>query len=142
MTSLGIDTQTTILAAGLMFLWALALGAVKYRQIVTSPQGLAHPYTDIAHRAALMYSFALMLIATFVELSAWTTVVNLLAVGSLTFFFVAAVASYMAHGLKGDTDNQLRHPSAGLRAFMNVHVVGSIGGFAVLFSGFVAATFA
>lgn len=140
--SLGVDTQTTILAAGLMFLWALALGAVKYRQITTSPQGHAHPYTDIAHRAALMYSFALMLIAVFVQLSAWGQVVNLLAAGVLGFFFVVAVASYMMHGLKGDTDNQLRHPSSGLRAFMNVHIVGSIGGFVVLFSGFVAGAFA
>ena len=140
--SLGVDTEITILAAGLMFLWALALGAVKYRQIVASSQGHAHPYTDIAHRAALMYSFALMMIAVFVQLSAWGQVVNLLAAAVLGFFFVVAVASYMTHGLRCDTDNQLRHPSSGLRAFMNVHIVGSIGGFAVLFSGFVAGTFA
>lgn len=38
--------------------------------------GLAHPYVDTAHRAALLYSFATLLIATFVELSGWSTAVN------------------------------------------------------------------
>ena len=64
-----------------MFLWALLLGVMKYRQILASPEGQAHPYTDIAHRAALLYSFALLLVATFVELSGWGTLVNLLAAG-------------------------------------------------------------
>ena len=64
---LGIDTRLVILTAGLMFLWALLLGVLKYRQILASPDWAAHPYTDIAHRAALLYSFALMLIAVFVD---------------------------------------------------------------------------
>ena len=56
------------LAAAIMFLWALLLGVWKYRQIVESEESLAHPYVDVAHRAALLYSFALLLVATFVEL--------------------------------------------------------------------------
>lgn len=135
MKALGTDTQLVILAAGVMFLWALALGTLKYRQMVASPDGLAHPYTDVAHRAALMYSFALGLIAAFVELSAWNELVDLLAAGALAFFFFAAVASYMVHGLRADTTNQFHRPSAGIRAFMGLHIVGSLGGFAVLFAG-------
>jgi hypothetical protein len=69
--SLGIDTIATILAAGPIFLLALVLGIWKYRQMATSENHLAHPYVDIAHRAALLYSFATMLVAVFVELSAW-----------------------------------------------------------------------
>ncbi|HVL96618.1 MAG TPA: hypothetical protein VM266_12225, partial [Solirubrobacteraceae bacterium] len=52
------DTKAVLLAAGLMFLWALGLGVVKYRQMATSETALAHPYIDTAHRAALLYSFA------------------------------------------------------------------------------------
>ena len=70
---LGGDTKAVLLAAAAMFLWALLLGVMKYRQILASEEGHAHPYTDIAHRAALLYSFALLLIATFVELSGWGT---------------------------------------------------------------------
>lgn len=136
---LGPDTRLVLLAAGLVFLWALLLGVLKYRQILASAEGFAHPYTDIAHRAALLYSFALMLIAAFVELSAWSVTVDLVAAGLLTFYFVASIGSYMVHGIKQDTDNQLRQPPTAIRAFMTSLVVAEIGAFAVLLAGFVAA---
>jgi hypothetical protein len=50
----GIDTKLTLLAAGLIFLLALGLGVWKYRQITTADDHRAHPYADIAHRAALL----------------------------------------------------------------------------------------
>lgn len=50
---------------------ALLLGIWKYGHVATSETHLAHPYVDIAHRAALLYSFATILLAVFVELSAW-----------------------------------------------------------------------
>jgi hypothetical protein len=64
---LGIDTKITLLAAGLIFLLALVLGVWKYREIMASQERRAHPYVDIAHRAALLYSFATLLIAAFVR---------------------------------------------------------------------------
>ncbi len=135
---LGIDTTLTLLAAGLIFLWALTLGVWKYRQMATSENHLAHPYVDIAHRAALMYSFATLLIAVFVELSAWPTAVNLVAAGVPVYFFVTAIGSYVLHGARRDTDNQFEHPAAWLHVGMIALVVGEIGGFAVLLAGFVA----
>ena len=134
--TLGDDTVAVLAAAGLMFLWALGLGVVKYRQMATSETSLAHPYIDTAHRAALMYSFATLLVATFVELSAWSAFVNLLAAGALVVFFAAAVVGYMVHGLRRDTDNQFRDPVRGTHAFMVALIVAEIGGFAVLFAGF------
>jgi amino acid transporter len=136
--TLGDDTVAVLAAAGLMFLWALGLGVVKYRQMATSETSLAHPYIDTAHRAALMYSFATLLVATFVELSAWSTLVNLIAAGALFVFFAAAVVGYMVHGLRRDTDNQFRDPVRGTHAFMVALIVAEIGGFAVLFAGFVS----
>lgn len=141
MAALGLDTRLVLLAAGLMFLWALVLGVIKYRQILASSDGVAHPYTDVAHRAALLYSFAFLLIAVFVQLSAWTVMVDLTAAGALALFFVISVYSYMHHGLRRDTDNQLVSPSSGLRAFMNVLIVAEIGGFLILLAGFVANEF-
>lgn len=138
-TALGIDTRLTLLVAGLVFLWALALGVWKYHGIMTSPEHHAHVYVDIAHRAALMYSFALALTAVFVQLSAWPTAVNLTASAVLTFFFVAAIGSYCWHGYRRDTDNQLAPPAPGVRGFMIALIVAEIGAFAVLLAGFVAA---
>jgi hypothetical protein len=136
---LGDDTKVVLLLAGLMFLWALLLGVWKFAQMDRSEEGLAHPYMDIAHRAALLYSFALLLVATFVELSSWSVLVNLLAAGALAFYFFAAVAGYMFHGWRRDTDNQFRRPSAGLKPFMATLIVAEIGGWLILFAGFLDA---
>lgn len=136
---LGGDTKAVLLAAAAMFLWALLLGVMKYRQMLSSPERLAHPYTDIAHRAALLYSFALLLVATFVELSGWSVLVNLLAAGAMAFFFFAAVASYNVHGWRRDTENQFRDPVPGTSSFMVALIAAEIGGWLVLVAGFLDA---
>ncbi|MFC4124797.1 hypothetical protein [Nocardia rhizosphaerae] len=139
---LGIDTRVTLLITGLIFLSALLLGVWKYHGIRTSIKGTAHVYVDIAHRAALMYSFAGVLLAVFTELSAWPTAVNLIAVLVVLAFFVGAIASYVLHGWRRDTTNQFagRIPGA-LRLSMYGLIVAEIGGFGVLFSGFVVGQF-
>ena len=133
------ETPIVLLAGGLVFLWALALGVVKYAQIRRSPGAAAHPYIDIAHRSALLYAFAIGLIAVFAELSDWPTWVDLTAALVQIAFFVAAIASYQWHGLRRDTDNQLREPSAAIGWFMAALIIGEVGGFAVLLAGFVHA---
>jgi hypothetical protein len=139
--ALPLDFRITLLTAGLIFLLALVLGVWKYRQVLGSEEHRAHPYVDIAHRAALLYSFATLLIAVFVQLSAWPAWVNLTAAMVLVFFFVAAILSYIAHGWKRDTDNQFAHPDRALRVGMVALVIGEVGGFGVLLAGFVAGQF-
>ncbi|WP_102141371.1 hypothetical protein [Mycobacterium hubeiense] len=141
MLTLGIDTRITLLAAGLVFLLALCLGVWKYRQMATSENHLAHPYVDIAHRAALLYSFATLLIAAFVELSAWPTWLNLTAAMVLVFFFVFAIADYIVHGIRRDTTNQFEKTDATTHIAMSALIIGEIGGFAVLLAGFVKGQF-
>jgi len=138
---LGTATAVTLFAAGLIFLLALVLGIWKYRQMAVNPDHLAHPYVDIAHRAALMYSFAALLVAVFVQLSAWPAWVNLTAAMVLVFFFVVAIAAYIQHGFRQDTTNQFEHPSGSLHAGMLALILGEVGGFVVLLSGFVVAQF-
>ncbi|UJC80010.1 hypothetical protein D4768_21750 [Rhodococcus erythropolis] len=138
---LGIDTSLTLLAVGLIFLLSLCLGIWKYRQMATSDNHLAHPYVDIAHRAALMYSFATLLIAVFVELSVWPTWINLTSAAVVVFFFLAAIFSYIAHGAMKDTDNQFESAGPPLHLGMILLILGEVGGFAVLLAGFVKGQF-
>ncbi|WP_336085295.1 hypothetical protein [Nocardia sp. SSK8] len=139
---LGIDTRLTLLVTGLIFLSALLLGVWKYHGIRTSPSGVAHVYVDIAHRAALMYSFAGVLLAVFTELSAWPTAVNLIADLIVLAFFVGAIASYVLHGARRDTTNQFAGAvPAALRLSMYGLIAGEVGGFLVLFTGFLAGQF-
>jgi hypothetical protein len=138
--TLGDDTKAVVLAAGAMFLLALLLGVWKYRQMATSDDHLAHPYVDTAHRAALLYSFATLLVATFVQFSGWSQLADLIAAGVIYFFFVGAVVGYAYHGWKRDTDNQFRDPapSAGaVHGFMVALILGEIVAFAFLMAGFV-----
>ncbi len=133
---LGADTKSVLLAAGVMFLVALVLGVWKYEQILHSETHTAHPYLDIAHRAGLLYSFALLLVATFVELSGWSLLVNLIAAGAMTFYFFAALSGYVVHAWREDTDNQFRDPVRGTHALMLSLIAAEIGGWLVLLAGF------
>src|ERR1700756_39087 len=119
-SALAIDSKVTLLAAGLIFLLALGLGVWKYWQITVSDEHRAHPYVDIAHRAALLYSFATLLIAVFVALSAWPAWINLSAAMVAVFFFVAAIGSYIVHGARRDTENQFEHPQRGTGVMMTM----------------------
>ncbi|WP_369830482.1 hypothetical protein [Mycobacterium sp. 1245111.1] len=136
-----VDVKITVLSAGLIFLLALVLGIWKYRQVLTSEEHRAHPYVDIAHRAALLYSFATLLVAVFVQLSGWPMWVNLTAAMVLVVFFVGAILSYIAHGVKRDTENQFANPDRALRVGMVALVIGEVGGFGVLLAGFIVGQF-
>lgn len=133
------STEWVLLLAGLIFLGALLLGVWKYRQMASASDGLAHPYVDTAHRAALLYSFATLLLAVFVELSGWSEAVNLTAALAVIAFFVAAVVGYCYHGWRRDTTNQFVAPVRGTHPFMLALIVVEIAGTAVLVAGFIDA---
>lgn len=138
---LEIDTKVIVFASGVLLMWALALGVLKYHQMKRSSDGTAHRYVDIAHRAALMYSFAELVLAALAHYSAWPTVVDLTAAVVVLVFFVAAIAGYTVHGIRRDTENQFVHPVPGTHLFMLALIVGEIGGTAVLLAGFFAEQF-
>ena len=52
-----------IVSAGAFFLTGLITGVWKYKKIMASENGQAHPYEDICHRSSLMYAFAAILLA-------------------------------------------------------------------------------
>ena len=134
------------ISCGAFFFAGLVTGIWKYRKIATSPDAAAPVYVDICHRAALMYSFACLVLAEFARLSAWSDPINRLAVAGPVLFFALAVLSYAVHGILADTDNQLARPHrvgkrgsvhpAAMSAFIYALAVFEIGGFAMLFAGY------
>lgn len=133
-----------VAAAGVFFMAGLATGAWKYFEIARSPAATAPVYVDIAHRAALLYSFAALLLAVFAGLSTWSATVNLVAAALPLAFFAFAIGGYVLHGLLRDTDNQFLAPhrmgqraipATALHGFMGLLMAGEIGGFAVLLAG-------
>lgn len=137
-----------LLAAGVFFLCGLLTGLWKYAAIARSAAAQAPVYVDIAHRSALMYSFSALLLRAFVPYSPLSPAATLWAVGIPLLFFALAIGSYVLHGLLQDTDNQFRSPhrlgrgqlpGIVLHGFMWLLALGEIGGFLILFYGFLAA---
>jgi hypothetical protein len=116
-----VAERLALLGSGGYFLAGLLSGIWKYRGIMRSPAGQAHPYVDILHRAALMYSFACLVVWKFTELSPLADGVELPAVIALVGYFGIAISTYLVHAL--------------LEAFMWSLVVAELGGFMVLFYG-------
>ncbi len=139
-----------LLAAGLFFLTGMLTGVWKYRCMAGDAQARTPVYVDIAHRTALMYSFTAILLRAFVPYSPLPPAGTLWAVGVPLLFFASAILIYVVHGVLRDTDNQLRKPhrlgSATLpgvliHGYLWLLIAGEIGGFAVLFAGFLRAVF-
>lgn len=133
-----------IVSCGLFFLTGLLTGVWKYVCIARSPDATAPAYVDICHRAALMYSFACLVLAKFAELSVWHASVDFWATLAPIVFFALAVLLYAVHGWLRDTDNQLRRPhvlgrwkvpDAAMALGMWTLVGAEIGGFVVLLAG-------
>ena len=123
----------SIICSGIFLLTGLLTGVWKFRQVQSSPDNQAHPYVDIAHRAALMYSFACVVLAEFAKRSPLSEFVTMLCVLAPIVFFAIAVLSYIYHGLKRDTDNQFAEPGPLTTLAMYALIVAEIGGFGILF---------
>jgi hypothetical protein len=135
-------------SAGLFFLSGLLFGAWKYTAIVRSEQAQAPVYVDIAHRAALLYSFACALLSQLCATNAWANRVNLAAAIVLIIYFAVSVLGYVVHGALRDTDNQLKRPhrlgtktipNGAMLTFMVSLIVAEVSAFLVIFSGYLLA---
>lgn len=127
-----------ISCAGIFFMVGLLTGAWKFSCMMKSKNFKAPYYVDIAHRAALLYSFAAILIAVFAYLSIFSSWVNIIATIAPLLFFAIAIVNYIKLGFVNETNNQLRdseNPS-GDKIIMGSLMVAEIGGFFVLLVGF------
>lgn len=134
--TLALPTQVALAASGAILLLALLLGVWKFVAMVRSPDGQAHVYVDISHRAALMYAFASAVLAPLVQFNAWPTGVTTTAVVVMVALFVGTIATYTWHGWRRDTTNQMHPLGPWILAGMVAIIVGEIGGTVVILSGF------
>ena len=130
-------------AAGIYFMVGLLTGMWKYIAMRNSPRFEAPFYVNIAHRAALMYAFAALLLAVFASLSAFSETINMIGVIPPLLFFALAQIHYIQLGFANKTDNSMRDAPNRNTEFMvlNALTVAEIGGFAILLAGFFARIF-
>src|SRR3982750_3479082 len=103
-----LESKIALTAAGTFFMTALLTGVWKYRHMLLSDGHVAPVYVDTAHRAALLYTFAAVLLARLVEESPFPPTGNLVAIGGPLTFFAVAIVSYIGLGFENRTDNQFR----------------------------------
>ncbi len=136
--------KVCITAAFVYLMAGLATGVWKYRSMINRVDAAAPYYVDIAHRSALLYSFAALLLGKLASLSAFPDAVNTTAAAVTLAFFAFAILSYIVHGFLDDTDNQLRRPHVLGRGTvprgvvtlsMSLLVAGETGGALVLGTG-------
>jgi hypothetical protein len=128
--------RLALTASGFFLLTGLVTGTWKYRRIMTSPSHRAPVYVDIAHRAALLYSFACLVMMKLVEFSPYSNAVQLWATAVPIFFFAAAIGSYVFHGIREDTENQFAERNLFTTWGTILLIAGELGGALVLFWGF------
>lgn len=122
-------------AMSIFFLTALLTGVWKYRHMLGNADHQAPVYVNIAHSAALQYSFACPMLWLLLRHSVWPEAVNLVALLALLVFFAAAIAIYIRLGAENRTDNQFRERNFNTTIGTWLLIVGEIGGFLVLASG-------
>src|SRR5215210_4373912 len=129
--------KISLLASGLFLLTGMLTGVLKYQRIMTSAEHRAPVYVDIAHRAAFLYSFAMLVIAKLLEYNPYSVKVQTAAVTAVLVFFVITILGYIAHGIKNDTENIFSQRSFTTTWYMYLLIVGEIGGLSVILWGFI-----
>lgn len=134
------ETAWFFFAAVTIFVVALVLGVWKWRQSLTSSDGTAHRYVNVAHSAGLMYSFATAaIVAPLVQFSGWPSAVNIVAAAMVVGMFFVTIGNYIRLALEAKTDNQMRDRRPSLRFVLEALVIFEIGGTLVLLTGFASA---
>lgn len=130
--------KISLAASGLFLLCGLLTGVLKYRRIMTSPEHRAPVYIDIAHRASFLYSFAALVIAKLLEYSPYSQGLQAVAAAVVLLFFAVTLMGYFAHGLRDRTDNIFSERNFTTTWYMYMLILGEIGGFAIIFWGFLS----
>ena len=134
---MSLAIKISLLASGLFLLMGMLTGVLKYQRIMTSAEHRAPVYVDIAHRAAFLYSFAMLVIAKLLEYNPYSVKVQTGAVAAVLVFLVITILGYLAHGIKNDTENIFSQRSFTTTWYMYLLIVGEIGGLSVILWGFI-----
>ena len=138
---MNLAIKITLAASGIFLFAGLLLGVLKYRGILRSPEHCAPVYIDIAHRAALLYSFAALVMAELLKYSPYSLNVQLLITRAPLLFFAIAIAQYTLLGLENKTDNQFRERNFNTTWGIWLLIVAEVGGVGAIVWGFISTQF-
>lgn len=138
---MNLAVKISLLSSGLFLLSGMLIGIVKHQQMLKSADHMASAYIDIAHRAALLYSFAMLVIAKLLEYSPYSEIVQLAAMATVLTFLSVTIVGYFVTGIMNKTDNLFRRRDFRTTWYVYMLTVGEIGGLAVIIWGFISTQF-
>lgn len=135
---MNLAIKISLLASGLFLLAGMLIGIVKHQRMLSSTEHTAPAYIDIAHRAAFLYSFAMLVIAKLLEYSPYSETIQLIAMGSVLAFMSITIVGYFITGMMNKTDNLFRQRDFRTTWYVYMLAAAEIGGLAVIIWGFVS----
>lgn len=135
---MNLAIKITLLWSGLFLLAGMLIGIVKHQRMLKSEDHTAPAYIDIAHRAAFLYSFAMLVIAKLLEYSPYSEAVQLGASGVIVAFMSVTIIGYFTHGVRNKTDNLFRERNFSTTWYVYLLTIGEIGGLSVILWGFIS----
>ncbi|MCC7309598.1 MAG: hypothetical protein IT173_18705 [Acidobacteria bacterium] len=138
---MNLAVKISLLASGLFLLAGMLIGIVKHQRMLKSADHMAPAYIDIAHRAAFLYSFAMLVIAKLLEYSPYSPTVQLTALGSILIFLSVTIVGYFVTGMLNKTDNLFRNRDFRTTWYVYMLTVGEIAGLTIIIWGFISTQF-
>lgn len=138
---MNLAIKISLLSSGLFLLIGMLIGIVKFQRMLNTAEHTAPAYIDIAHRAAFLYSFAMLVIAKLLEYSPYSETVQLGAMGLVLVFLSITIVGYFTHGLRNKTDNLFRERTFSTTWYVYMLTVGEITGLSVIVWGFISTQF-
>ena len=128
--------KISILFAGLYLLIGMLTGVWKYAAIMKSENHKSSMYIDIAHRNALLFSFACLVIAKLMEFSPFSLVVQLVITLIPLFYFSLTTINQIKEGFSGRTETIFKERNFSTTWFMYGLIAGEIGSISLMVIGF------
>ncbi len=138
---MNLAVKISLLSSGLFLLGGMLIGIVKHQRMLKSTDHTAPAYIDIAHRAAFLYSFAMLVIAKLLEYNPYSEGVQLLATALVLMFLSITIVGYFTHGVRNKTDNLFRERNFTTTWYVYLLAAGEIGGLSIIIWGFISTQF-
>lgn len=130
--------KLALTGSGLFLFVGLLSGVWKYRTMMASPTHQAPIYVDIAHRAALLYSFAALVMAELLRYSPYSEAVQITITMAPLSFFAIAIGRYFQLGMSNTTENQFAERNFHTTVGTWLLIVAEVGGIGAIVWGFIS----
>ena len=129
--------KLAILFSGLFLLIGMLTGVWKYTTMMKSEHAKSSMYVDIAHRNALLFSFACVVIAKLMEFSPFSMTIQIIITAIPLFYFSLTTINQIKEGFAGRTETIFKERNFSTTWFTYGLIVGEIGAISLMIIGYI-----